>query len=65
VPFAAEACGPLISDDDRTVFVAVQHPGETNDATFENPTSTWPHTHNFPRPGISCIWHRDGRRAGS
>ncbi len=26
VPFASEACGPLISDDDRTVFVAVQHP---------------------------------------
>jgi uncharacterized protein len=36
----AEACGPLISDDEKTVFVAVQHPGETDDATFENPSST-------------------------
>ena len=64
VPFASEACGPLISDDDKTVFVAVQHPGETDDATFENPSSTWPHTHNYPRPAISCVWRRDGRPAG-
>ena len=48
----AETCGPLITDDDRSVFVAVQHPGETDGATFENPASTWPHTHDFPRPGV-------------
>jgi len=65
VPFAAEACGPLISDDDKTIFVAVQHPGETDDATFEKPTSTWPHTHPFPRPAISCVWRKDGGRVGS
>ncbi|MFC0628612.1 PhoX family protein [Kribbella deserti] len=65
VPFGAEACGPLISDDDKTVFVAVQHPGETDDATFERPTSTWPHTHPFPRPAISCVWRRDNARVGS
>ncbi|TDD25845.1 PhoX family phosphatase [Kribbella turkmenica] len=65
VPFAAEACGPLISDDDRTAFVAVQHPGETDDATFEKPTSTWPHTHKYPRPAISCVWRKDGGRVGS
>jgi uncharacterized protein len=65
VPFAAEACGPLVSDDDKTVFVAVQHPGETDDATFEKPTSTWPHTHAFPRPGISCVWRKDGKPAGT
>ncbi|WP_328990765.1 PhoX family phosphatase [Kribbella sp. NBC_01245] len=65
VPFGAEACGPLISDDDKTVFVAVQHPGETDDATFEKPTSTWPHTHPFPRPAISCVWRPDNTRVGS
>jgi uncharacterized protein len=65
VPFASEACGPLISDDDKTVFVAVQHPGETEDATFEQPASTWPHTHPFPRPAISCVWRRDGKPAGT
>jgi secreted PhoX family phosphatase len=65
VPFAAEACGPLVSDDDKTAFVAVQHPGETDDATFEKPTSTWPHTDKFPRPAIACVWRRDGARVGS
>jgi secreted PhoX family phosphatase len=65
VPFAAEACGPLVSDDDKTAFVAVQHPGETDDATFEKPTSTWPHTDKFPRPAIACVWRHDGARVGS
>ena len=23
-----------------------------------------PHTHNYPRPAISCVWRRDGRPAG-
>ena len=32
VPRDAETCGPVIHDDERTVFVAVQHPGE--DGTF-------------------------------
>ena len=32
------------------MFVAVQHPGETDGATFESPASTWPHTDDFPRP---------------
>ena len=52
MPTGAETCGPLISEDQRSVFVAVQHPGETNGATFENPGSTWPHTDDFPRPGV-------------
>ncbi|GAA0580771.1 alkaline phosphatase PhoX [Kribbella sandramycini] len=65
VPFGAEACGPLVSEDDKTAFVAVQHPGETDDATFEKPTSTWPHTDRFPRPAIACVWRHDGARVGS
>jgi len=52
VPFGAECCGPLISSDQKSVFAAMQHPGETNGATFENQTSTWPHTDEFPRPGV-------------
>ncbi|WP_238154832.1 PhoX family protein [Kribbella soli] len=65
VPLASEACGPLVSDDDKTAFVAVQHPGETDTATFEKPSSTWPHTDKFPRPAIACVWRRDGGRVGS
>ncbi|TWD79661.1 hypothetical protein FB561_0725 [Kribbella amoyensis] len=65
VPFGAEACGPLVSEDDKTAFVAVQHPGETDDATFEKPASTWPHTDKYPRPAIACVWRKDGGRVGS
>lgn len=52
VPKGAEACGPLITDEDRSLFVAVQHPGEVDGATFEEPASTWPHTDGFPRPSV-------------
>lgn len=48
----AEACGPLIGADGRSIWVAVQHPGEADDATFDSPASTWPHTHDFPRPSV-------------
>jgi uncharacterized protein len=58
VPAGAEACGPLISDDQRTAFLAVQHPGEKNGATFETPGSTWPHTDPFPRPGVVTAYRR-------
>ena len=52
VPLAAETCGPFITADARSVFVAVQHPGEADGSTFENPSSTWPHTHVCPRPSV-------------
>jgi len=58
VPKGAEACGPLITDDDRSLFVAVQHPGEIDGATFERPASTWPHTDAFPRPSVVVAFRR-------
>jgi uncharacterized protein len=65
VPFGAETCGPLISPDGKTVFNAVQHPGETDGSTFENPSSTWPHTDRFPRPSVICTFRVDGGRIGA
>ncbi|MDQ3615594.1 MAG: PhoX family phosphatase [Actinomycetota bacterium] len=58
VPIGAETCGPLVSADQHSVFVAVQHPGETDGATFENQSSTWPHTDDFPRPGVVVTYQR-------
>lgn len=52
VPVGAETCGPLVSEDQQSVFAAVQHPGETDGASFDAPSSTWPHTDAFPRPGV-------------
>ncbi len=56
VPFGAEACGPFISQDQKSVFVAPQHPGETDTASFENPASTWPFREGFPRPSVVVVY---------
>lgn len=40
VPRDGETCGPIIHDEERTVFVAVQHPGE--DGSFDAQVSFFP-----------------------
>ncbi|GAB4099473.1 PhoX family phosphatase [Sinomonas halotolerans] len=40
VPRDAETCGPIVRDEERHVFVSVQHPGE--DGTFAAPNSYFP-----------------------
>ena len=65
VPVGAEACGPFIPPGGLAVFTAVQHPGETDGATFERPSSTWPHTGRFPRPSVICTFRGDGRAVGT
>ncbi|MDP9848414.1 secreted PhoX family phosphatase [Streptosporangium lutulentum] len=66
VPVAAETCGPLITDDQRSVFVAVQHPGESTGATPEAPTSHWPDGGTSqPRPSVAVVWHKQGKKIGS
>jgi secreted PhoX family phosphatase len=56
VPIGAEATGPLMSRDGRTLWTAVQHPGEDDSSTFEDPISTWPHTDPFPRPSVTVTY---------
>jgi len=55
VPIGAETCGPFITPDQRSVFVAVQHPGELSGASFDNPKSTWPDG-NYARPAVVATW---------
>lgn len=62
VPFGAETCGPFVTEDQQSVFIAVQHPGETDGATFEQPRSTWPHSHAWPRPGVVVVRRENGGR---
>ncbi len=66
VPVGAETCGPLVSPDQRSVFTAIQHPGETNGATPEAPTSHWPDGGTSqPRPAVVVTWHGQGKKVGS
>ena len=59
VPAGAETCGPIVTDE--RVMVNVQHPGETDDATFEKQTSHWPGGgKSTPRPAVVVVWKKDG-----
>ena len=50
----SEVCGPEFTPDNRTLFLAIQHPGEGG--TFEKPISTWPDRQGMPRPSvIRCV----------
>ncbi|MFG1709560.1 PhoX family protein [Nonomuraea sp. M3C6] len=64
VPTGAETCGPLVTEDQRSVFVAVQHPGEIDGATPDNPASRWPDG-DQPRPAVAVVWHGKGKQIGA
>ncbi len=53
LPAYSECCGPLIAPDQRSVFAAVQHPGESDSASYEKPASLFPYRGDpGPRPGV-------------
>lgn len=63
MPNGAETCGPIIQE--RRVLVAVQHPGEVDGASVENPASAWPDgTGKIVRPAVVAVWRADGRNIG-
>ncbi|MEU0565271.1 PhoX family phosphatase [Nonomuraea sp. NPDC005983] len=64
VPVGAETCGPMVTEDQLSVFVAVQHPGEIDGATPDKPASRWPDG-DQPRPSVAVAWHGQGKKIGS
>jgi uncharacterized protein len=62
VPLGAETCGPVITDD--LVTVCVQHPGEHDDNSVDDPLSRWPEGRNgTAKPSVVAVW-RDGGNIG-
>lgn len=65
VPREAETCGPVVHDEDGSVFVAVQHPGENGTFAAQHsafpdyvPAGTTPEPGDFagPRPSIVQVF---------
>ena len=60
VPLGGETCGPVVTDD--LVTVCVQHPGENDDNSIDNPLSRWPEGGNgTARPSVVAVWKANGQ----
>lgn len=74
VPVGAEMCGPCITEDMTTFFVAVQHPGDGGDdweghgrpSYYEDLSTRWPDFNDaMPvRPAVVAVTRQGGGRIG-
>jgi secreted PhoX family phosphatase len=74
-PVGSEICGPMLSPDERTLFVAIQHPGETDAAGVDfasvrekgaRPASSFPEGNGaWPRSAVVAVRRKDGGVVGA
>ncbi len=55
-PVDAELTGPYFSEDQKTLFLSVQHPGAETRKNLKNPTSHWPNGEgHMPKSAVVAI----------
>ena len=65
-PKGCEITGWAMTDDQRTLFVNIQHPGEAaTDPANPASQSNWPDFQGRPRSATVAIRHADGRTIGT
>ena len=64
-PIDAEMCGGAFTPDGKTLFLAVQHPGE--ESTYDKPSTRWPDFKEGvpPRPSVMALRRVDGGEIGA
>jgi uncharacterized protein len=59
----SEVCGPEFTPDNRTLFLAIQHPGAGS--SYDEPSTRWPDGGGLPpKPSVVVIQAKDHRRVG-
>ena len=70
-PNGCEITGVDMTSDYKTMFINIQHPGETaserSDPKSPKAVSTWPDQEKFSRPRSAtiAIWREDGKPVGA
>ena len=63
----AEVASLHFGNEDLSLFVSIQHPGEPGtgpnsaNSSFETPTSVWPDGHTPPRPSVVVVTKKKGK----